>query len=940
MFKKLFYFMWHRPSTGFEKYAQRFRAADGTYLIPYSEYKALQRRSKAVFIFAVLCLGGAILLISLYFPHSGYIFSKAASNDITLDSDITIDEMTLGGGTADATVLSGSMMESLTYDTGALTVLNPGSVFKIASSDGNVKSIRAGIGQMSKCVQNGTPGASYLSLASESPGTWTITLSTSNNCCEVDNTPDCGSVVIGITGSVCGDGNKEGAEACDDGNLINGDGCSSTCAIETPTVCGNGVKEGAEACDDGNLLNGDGCSSVCTKEITCGNGVINGLEECDDGNLINGDGCSSICVMEIAPVTCMNGRLDSGEQCDDKNLNNQTCLTKGFAGGTLTCSTSCFFNDSACFRCGNGIKEGAEACDDGNLLNGDGCSSVCVVEVAFPTCGNGTLDPGEDCDGTNLNNQTCLTKGFSGGTLSCSANCFFNDSACSICGNNIKEPDEECDDGNLASNDGCSSICKNEASQVVCGNNVKESGEECDGSAPEGYTCDRQCHLVKNPIKPKPPLPPEEKPVERPRICGDGILDVNEECDDGNLVDGDGCSSVCVKELELNGEVGVAGLGKTRDQAICGDTILDEGETCDDGNFINGDGCSANCQKEEAPKLPGLMSFITELPNFFKSSVAPTLQEVARVIEVVREQSEPAIKITTPILIFLAAVNAFSVLPFFGLLPYIFTEPFRYLLYRRRKYGVVYNSLTKQPVDLAIVRLYDAKTNRIVSSQVSDFKGRYSLVVNPGNYYIKIQKNDYAFPTGILREETSDHDYMDLYHGNPFILSQEENVINFNIPLDPDFKVEPDRKIINEYYWRLFKRSFVFVGPIFAVVSLIIAPSVLLGVILVAHILLFSLFRRLAITYRPKSFGRVSDVVTDASLAHAIIRIFDSKYNKLLATQVANSNGKYNFLVGPNVYYLTASKLAYEPYKSEFLDYTEAQEAVIDKDVAMKRLAG
>ena len=68
--------------------------------------------------------------------------------------------------------------------------------------------------------------------------------------------------------------------------------------------------------------------------------------------------------------------------------------------------------------------------------------------------------------------------------------------------------------------------------------------------------------------------------------CGDGIVNGNEQCDDGNTVSGDGCSSVCTKEL-----------GK------CGDGIVDVAtETCDDGNTVSGDGCSSTCQTETSTK--------------------------------------------------------------------------------------------------------------------------------------------------------------------------------------------------------------------------------------------------------------------------------------------------------------------------------------------------
>jgi len=67
-----------------------------------------------------------------------------------------------------------------------------------------------------------------------------------------------------------------------------------------------------------------------------------------------------------------------------------------------------------------------------------------------------------------------------------------------------------------------------------------------------------------------------------PPLCGNGVIDPGEQCDDGNTVSGDGCSSTCT----------------TEGSARCGDGILDAGEQCDDGNTVSGDGCSSTCQIE------------------------------------------------------------------------------------------------------------------------------------------------------------------------------------------------------------------------------------------------------------------------------------------------------------------------------------------------------
>ena len=41
-----------------------------------------------------------------------------------------------------------------------------------------------------------------------------------------------------------------------------------------------------------------------------------------------------------------------------------------------------------------------------------------------------------------------------------------------------------------------------------------------------------------------------------------------------------------------------------REEAACGDGVLDVGEECDDGNTVDGDGCSANCTIEETNEIP------------------------------------------------------------------------------------------------------------------------------------------------------------------------------------------------------------------------------------------------------------------------------------------------------------------------------------------------
>lgn len=242
---------------------------------------------------------------------------------------------------------------------------------------------------------------------------------------------------------------------------------------------------------------------------------------------------------------------------------------------------------------------------------------------------------------------------------------------------------------------------------------------------------------------------------------------------------------------------------------------------------------------------------------------------------------------------------------------------------RRKNWGKVYDSTSGKGIDLALVRLFDQTTMKLVGTIVTDVYGKYSFQPHAGTYVISVTKEGYIYPTqifaqyGIAKINKNASRINNQYLGQPINLTDQDEFLNIDIPIDPvnekaAFLLKVRIIALDVIDLIAYGLSSIFlpilaIGTLMAAFVAIVQPgprNAILSVVYLVITLIYSLNKMI----RSHKYCVIFDRKTKEPITGVVVSVFDKEHNTLKETRVTDKYGRFSIYAQPGKYYLKADK--------------------------------
>lgn len=220
---------------------------------------------------------------------------------------------------------------------------------------------------------------------------------------------------------------------------------------------------------------------------------------------------------------------------------------------------------------------------------------------------------------------------------------------------------------------------------------------------------------------------------------------------------------------------------------------------------------------------------------------------------------------------------------------------------KQRPYGYVYDSRTKEPVNMAIVRIFNNQ-GKLVTTSVTDSKGRFTGNIKEGFYTLTVSKHGYIFPSSIITEIIDPPTY-NIYQ-NSFKVGQKQE-IEIAVPIDSIENATNSkifRKVIVSKILLWLSVLLLTCGILFSTYMCVTYPTFINY--FVSSLYLIPLSTMLfVITKDEIKYGTVTDS-QGMKVAGVSILLKEMDFGRIVQRRVTNERGEYRFILDKGTYQL------------------------------------